>query len=175
MSEIIVARFPDLSHALAAKKDFTRMGQNYTIEPEDIEVVSRGGSRIDILPEVNLPLAHVAGGAIWGAVLGAVFLMPLVGAAVGSVVGYVTGRASDVGIARDYLRQIGRDLAPGEAAVALLARKVDPGAVAATIKHHDGEVMRSSVDGAYEAQIETWDYASETSEKADLRKQPELA
>lgn len=172
MSEIIVARFPDRAHANAAKKDFARMGRNFTIEPEDIEVVARTGAKARVFPEVNMTLAHMAGGAIWGAVIGAVFLMPVLGAAIGSAIGYVTGRASDVGISRDYLRRIGEAIKPGQAAVALLARKADPGAIAETITRHDGEIMRNSLDGA---QIRTYDPHDPESEKADLRNQPDLA
>lgn len=177
MSEIIVARFPDASSAKAARDALARMGQTYQIEPEDIEVVRRkADDDVEIMPELNIRLAHVIGGAIWGAVLGLVFLIPVLGAAFGSAVGYITGRFSDVGIKNSYLEDVGREIEPGEAAVALLARRVDPGALAETIRRFGGQVMRSSLSGRRADQIRTVTAGDATgAEKADLRDQPKLA
>lgn len=175
MSEIIVARFPDHARALAAKADFLRLGETYRVEPEDIEIVTRTAHRTRIIPEVDLPRAQMVGGAIWGAVLGTAFLVPVLGAVIGTGVGYVTGRATDVGISQDVLRDIGQKLEPGQSAVALLARKAEQGAVDEVITRHRGEVLRSSLGGGQADQIETWHPDDPRAEKAEMRNQPTLA
>lgn len=177
MSEIVVARFPNRQTALSARDALARMGRTFQIEPEDIEVVTRSrAGEVTVHPEVNVKIAHVIGGAIWGGVLGTVFLMPLVGAAVGSAVGFLTGRYSDIGIRTAYLEEVGREIGPGEAAVALLARRVDPGAIASTISRFGGNVLRSSLSGQNGDQIRTVSGADASgAEKADLRDQPDLA
>ncbi|MAM63257.1 DUF1269 domain-containing protein [Maritimibacter sp. UBA3975] len=183
MSEIVVATFPDKQKALAARNAMAAMGRNYQIEPSDIEVVSRAPDRaIDIEREVQTAWTHVIGGAVWGAVLGAVFLMPVIGAAVGAGAGFITGRMTDIGIRDAYLRDVGRRIEPGQAAVALLARRVDPGALAATISRFGGKVTRSSLSGRHADQIRTATVREEDgarttrgAEKAEMRDQPDLA
>lgn len=176
MSEIIVARFPDTQTAVALRKALQALARDYTIEAGDIEIVRKDArGRVSRHGEVNLPLAQTIGGAAWGGVLGMVFLMPVIGAVVGAGVGYVTGRSSDVGLSNDYLDEVGGALAPGEAAVALLARKLDGEAVRAQIARFDGEIIRSSLKGGNAAQIDTWDRHDPHSEKADMRDQPTLA
>jgi uncharacterized membrane protein len=183
MSEIVVAKFPNATQAAEARSALTRLGRTYEIEPEDIEIVSRSrADSIAIQPEVNLYWAHVIGGAIWGGVLGVVFLMPAVGIIVGAAVGFVTGRITDVGIRNTYLESVGRQLEKGEAAVALLARRANPGAVAEVIRRFGGTVMRSSLSGRHRDQIRTVTAETEEEtadadggEKAELRDQPKLA
>ena len=177
MSEIVVARFPDAAKAEAARMALAKLGRTYQIEPEDIELVRRGtDGNVEIMPEVNIRLAHVIGGAIWGAVLGVAFLVPVIGAAVGSAAGFLTGRFTDVGLRDAYLRDVGHQIAPGEAAVALLARRVDPDALAETVRRFGGKVIRSSLSGRRADQIRTVTAAdARGAEKASLRDQPELA
>lgn len=146
MSELIAIQVANTETAFALRKDIEALGRKFAVEAEDVAVIERlPDGRVKLHQQVDLIASHAIGGTIWGAVLGAVFLMPIIGAAVGAGVGALTGSLVDIGIDDGFLKDLGRQLAPGTAAVGLLARHVDAGALHELVDTHHGTVMSAAL------------------------------
>jgi uncharacterized membrane protein len=72
-------------------------------------------------------LAGMATGALLGGLVGVLFLNPVAGAVAGAAVGAgegaLAGTVADIGIHDDFIRDVGRSLQPGAAAVLLLVNE----------------------------------------------------
>lgn len=146
MSELIVIAAETHKAAFDLRDRIAEQACDFAVETEDIVVITRGEDGGVTLHTLNNPVAMQAlGGSVWGLGLGAIFLMPLVGAAAGAVAGTLTGRALNVGIDDGFLKEVGQELPPGSAAVALLARRVDPYRLAAIVRTHGGEVLHAAL------------------------------
>ena len=146
MSELIAISVEDAPTAFALRKEIEGLGHDFAVEQEDLVVITREPSgEVRLHPQVNRVAAQAIGGTIWGAVLGAVFLIPAVGAAVGAGVGALAGKLSEAGIDNGFLEDLGRKLAPGRAAVGVLARRIDAEALNALVEAHGGTVLRAAV------------------------------
>lgn len=146
MSELIVMAVDSPSTAFSLRKEIEALGKDFAVEPEDVSVITRAAEgAVKLHPQVNRVAANAIGGTIWGAVLGVVFLMPVIGAAVGAGVGAVSGKLSSAGIDDDFLRRLGTEIAPGTAAVGLLARHVDPDAFDKLVQDYDATVLRAAI------------------------------
>jgi uncharacterized membrane protein len=125
MSDLIIVAFEDEATAFEARAALVGLQKEYLIEMEDVVIVTRGeDGEVKLHQAVNLTAAGAAGGTFWGALIGLLFLNPLVGAAVGAGAGALSGRLSDIGINDDFLRDVGKSLDKGGAAVGVLIRKM---------------------------------------------------
>ena len=146
MSELIVIAADTPEAAFELRDRIAEQARDFAVEVEDIVVVSRAeDDAVRLHTRTNTVAMQALGGGVWGLGLGAVLLMPLVGAAVGAAAGALTGRAPKIGIDDGFLREIGRALAPGSAAVAVLARRVDAYRLAAIVRTHGGEVLHAAL------------------------------
>jgi uncharacterized membrane protein len=85
-------------------------------------------------------------GLFWGTLVGLLFMMPLVGAAVGAASGAISGKLTDVGINDEFMKNVGKTLQSGNAALFLLIRKMTTDKVAAALQGTGGTMLRSSFD-----------------------------
>ena len=146
MSELIVIAADGPEAARRVRDDVIALRHVYAIETEDLVVIDRDADgKVRLQQPVNMVTTRALGGAVWGLGLGAVFLAPLIGAAVGAATGALTGYLSDVGIDDNSLKDFGLRLAPGRSAVALLARRADPEALARLVARHGGDVIRAAL------------------------------
>lgn len=146
MSELLVIAADTPEAAFSLRNRIEDQVRDFAVEIEDVVVIARGeDDAVRLHTRNNTVATQALGGSIWGLGLGAVFLMPLVGAAAGAVAGALTGRALNVGLDDGFLYEIGQELPPGSAAVALLARRVDPYRLAAIVRTHGGEVLHAAL------------------------------
>lgn len=125
MSDLVIVAYPDEATAFEVRAELIRLQKEYLIEMEDVVVVTRDeGGDVHLHQAVNLTATGAIGGTFWGALVGLLFLNPVVGAAVGAGAGALAGRATDIGINDDFLRDVGRSLDKGGSAVCVLIRKM---------------------------------------------------
>ncbi len=131
MSDLVIVAFHDEATAFEVRTELVKLQKEYLIEMEDVVVVTRSDTGDVILNQaVNLTASGALGGGFWGALVGLLFLNPIVGAAVGAGAGALAGRATDIGINDDFLRDIGAALDKGGSAVCVLIRKMTTDKVA---------------------------------------------
>jgi uncharacterized membrane protein len=147
MSDLLVIEFPTEAQADEVRLKLLAMQSEYLIELGDAVVVTKCPEGHVKLNQLFQPVrAGAVSGLFWGTLVGLLFMMPLVGAAVGAASGAISGKLTDVGINDDFMRNVGRTLQSGNAALFLLVRKMTTDKVAAALRGTGGTVLRSSFD-----------------------------
>jgi uncharacterized membrane protein len=101
--------------------------------------------KVRIQQTMNLAGAGAASGALWGTLLGLLFLNPLAGLAVGAASGAIAGKLTDVGINDQLIKDVGRELQDGHAAVFLLARSATVDRVIDALKPFGPTVIQTNL------------------------------
>lgn len=153
MSDLVAVAYPDLATAQKVMETLGKLQKEHTIELEDAAIITRDAEGKVKLHQVNLAAAGAVGGALWGGLIGLIFLAPLLGAAIGAAAGAVSGHFSDIGVDDNFMKELGNHLAPGGAATIILIRKVTPDKVLAEVAPFGGYVLKTSLSGEAEGQL----------------------
>ena len=156
MSDLIVVAFKDEATAFEMRAELVRLQKDYLMDMEDVVIVTRTeGGEVQLHQAVNLTASGAVGGGFWGAFVGMLFLNPLIGAAVGAGAGALAGRAADIGINDDFMRDMGKSLDRGGAAVCVLVRKMTADKVLERLSAFKarGRVVQTSLSHDAEAQL----------------------
>jgi uncharacterized membrane protein len=138
------------------------LAKQQLLELADAAWVERtADGQVKLHQSVNLT-AMMAGsgavtGALWGSLIGLLFLNPLAGAVVGAGVGAGTGALggslTDIGVSDDLIREIGKTLEPGKAAVFFLARNATVDRVIEAIKPYNPKVIQTNLSKDSEREL----------------------
>jgi len=109
--------------------------------------------KIKLHQAVSTAGAGAAGGALWGGLIGLIFFMPLFGMAIGAASGAAAGALSDAGVDDQFMKELGEELAPGNAAVIALVRNVTLDKVLEDVRI-PGRIIRSSLDNETESRLQ---------------------
>jgi uncharacterized membrane protein len=140
MSDLIIVAFQDEATAFGLRAELVKLQTEYLIEMEDVVVVTKAtDGAVKLHQAVNLTASGAVGGTFWGGLIGLLFLNPLVGAAVGAGAGALAGRATDIGINDDFMRDVGASLERGGSALCLLVRKMMADKVIARLAPFQGK------------------------------------
>lgn len=154
MSDLIAVAYRDRRTADTVREQLMRLMAEHAIELEDAVIVDRDNNGNVKLHQMHNPAARGAvGGALWGGLIGFLFLAPLLGMAVGAAAGGASGAMVDVGINDGFMKELGRKLPTGGAALIVLVRRVTPDKVLPHIGQYGGEVMQTSLDDESEARL----------------------
>lgn len=154
MADLIIIAYSDLATAEAARAKIMELQKEYLIEVGDAVVTERqpdGAVKLHQL--INTTAAGAAGGALWGTLIGLLFLNPLLGATAGAAGGALSGYLTDVGIDDAFLKDTAGALAPGQAALCVLVRKMTADKVLAAMAHFGGTVLRTNLTAEQEAKL----------------------
>jgi uncharacterized membrane protein len=159
MSELLVISCADEDAALDLRVTLQDLRKQGLFRAEDIVVVTREtNGAVHLLQLTNTTAMGAIGGAVWGGVLGLVFLSPVIGAAIGAGTGAIAGHATDLGLNDSFLRDAGKHLPKGGAAVFLLIPKAGAAPLMAQLKtlgHTDAQVLRSDLHPDFRDRLET--------------------
>ena len=137
MSHLVVVGFPTVEEAEDVRKELAGLQQQHLISLEDAVVVERDKQgHVHLRQAVNLTTAGAISGGFWGSLIGLIVLNPLLGAAVGAGVGAASGTLADMGINDEFMRELGRTLPEGNAALCLLVRTVTVDRVLEKLQGH---------------------------------------
>ncbi|HQT75526.1 MAG: hypothetical protein B7Z80_09600 [Rhodospirillales bacterium 20-64-7] len=147
MSDLVVIAFPSEDAAEKVRQRLLELQKEYLIELGDAVIaVKQPNGRVKLNQLFSPTAAGAVSGTFWGALVGLIFLMPLAGAALGAASGALGGALTDLGIDDDFMRDIGKTLNAGDAALFLLIRKLSADKVLADLKGVGGTVLRTSFD-----------------------------
>jgi len=147
MSDLVVIAFPTEARAEEIRDKILGMQKEYLIDLADAVVaVKREDGQIKLNQMVNTTAMGAASGTMWGAIIGMIFLMPLAGAALGAASGAIGGALTDIGINDKFMKDVAGAIAPGQAALFLLIRKVTADKVLEGLSGIGGTVLRTSFD-----------------------------
>jgi uncharacterized membrane protein len=146
MSELIVIGYPDKDTALAAAGDVGEMSKEYLIKLEKVAVIWRepDGKVKSEIPH-GIVAAGTLGGMFWGMLIGLLFLVPIGGMIVGGAMGALMGKASDLGIKKEFQTDVQELVKPGTAALMMVVSQWTEDRVLPQLQTHGGTVLRTSL------------------------------
>ena len=154
MSTLLAIAYPDTETAEKVRSELIQATKEKLVELQDAVVVEhQADGKIKLHQAVNTTATGAAGGAMWGGLIGLLFLAPLVGMAVGAASGALGGKATDLGVNDDFLKQLGDRLEPGAAALIALGRSDAPDKLLERLKPYGGHVIQTSLDTEEEERL----------------------
>jgi uncharacterized membrane protein len=152
MSDLVAIAYPDVDTAKQVAANVVQLQKGHEIELDDMVIVERQSDDKVKLHQPSATGAGAASGALWGGVIGMIFLVPLFGMALGAAAGAAGGAMSDYGIDDKFMKELGKELDPGDAALLLLIREFSADKVLPKIQI-EGKVLQSSLDDATEQRL----------------------
>jgi uncharacterized membrane protein len=101
-------------------------------------VVRRADGKVKVKQANNLVGAGAFGGAFWGMLIGLLFFAPWLGLAVGAITGAIAGKATDIGVDDNFIKQVTNQLQPGTSAIFLMVRESTPDRVMEQLRGIEG-------------------------------------
>ena len=127
--------------------------KGHDIELDDVVVVERKEDGKVKLHQPSLGGLGAASGALWGGLIGLIFFVPLFGMAIGAAAGAAGGALSDTGVDDDFMKRLGEELAPGNAALIVLVRNMSADKVLPQIRI-PGTVIQTSLSNEDEQRLQ---------------------
>ncbi|MER5966047.1 DUF1269 domain-containing protein [Streptomyces sp. NPDC002057] len=156
MSELIVLGYEDRAVAERAFAEVRKLESRQVVELTGVAVVSvdaDGETHVDTPArrEGQIALSATAG-ALWGMVFGLVILTPAIGV-VGAAVGGLIGKLNQMGVDNTFRDKVRSLLAPGSAAVVVMASRIAEGEFAAAMEKFGGTVLKTSLSEEGEREL----------------------
>jgi uncharacterized membrane protein len=154
MSTLVAIAYPDRDTAEQVRQELIQATKEHLVRLEDAVIVEHQlDGKIKLHQAMNTTGAGAAGGAMWGGLIGLIFLAPLLGMAVGAATGAIGGKAADVGVADDFMKDLGARLQPGAAALIALGSSDARDKLIDRVKGYGGEIIQSSLGTDAEEQL----------------------
>jgi uncharacterized membrane protein len=149
MSHLVAIAYPDVATATEVRNRLMEMQRDNVIQMEDAVVVEkRSDDKIRLHQSNSSAGRGAAWGPMWGGLIGLVFFAPFISMAVGAAAGATGGAMTDPGIDNDFMKQLGKNLQPGGAALFVLAIQTSPDKIIAEIGQNGGKVVKTSLSKA---------------------------
>ena len=106
-------------------------------------------------------------GGFWGLLIGLLFLAPIFWGVLGALLGAVIGKATYLGIDKEFIKQVGDSLDPGGSALFMLVIEATPDRVLEEMKKFGGEVYQTSLSNEDEEKLRQALGQSQVKDSAD--------
>ena len=154
MSTLVVIDYESEVKAEEVRLSLLKMQKDYLIDLVDAVVVVRDEKgKVRLRQLHNLTAAGAASGGFWGALMGLIFLNPLFGFAIGAAAGAISGALRDVGIDDNFMKELGRTLKPGTAALCVLIRQMTADKVLEELQKYGGTLIKTNLCNENEAKL----------------------
>jgi membrane protein len=154
MSTLVAIAYPDKGTAEQARQELIQATKEHLLRLEDAVIVEHGpDGKIKLNQAMSTTGAGAAGGALWGGLIGLIFLAPLFGMAVGAASGALAGKASDVGVDDNFMKELGNKLQPGSAALIALGSTDARDKLIERLRPYGGEIVQTSLGTEEEEQL----------------------
>lgn len=155
MSNLIAVAYDDVGTARSVLGTLHELSVEHAITLDDAVIAERRpDGKIKLHQTMKPAAAGAAGGALWGGLIGLLFLAPFLGMAIGAATGGAVGAMADVGVDDRFLKDLGSDLQPGNAAVIVLVRESTPDKVLPRIAPYGGHVIHTSLSDEAEGRLQ---------------------
>ena len=154
MSELVVIAFDSEAKAEEVRDRLLDLQKTHIVRLADAVIATKRPSGRVRLNQIASPATSGAlAGGFWGLLIGALFLMPHIGLFVGAATGGLAGALTDVGVDDDFMRELGRELDAGSAALFLLINRMTEDKLLDELRGVGGRVLRTSLDHGKEEQL----------------------
>ncbi|MFE5833113.1 DUF1269 domain-containing protein [Streptomyces sp. NPDC056488] len=155
MSELIVIGYEDHAVAREAFKAVQQLRADHVVELNGLAVVRvdpDGETHVDTPAKTEEIALSATAGALWGLVFGMIVLTPGIGV-VGAALGGLIGKLNQMGVDRGFRQKVSDLLAPGSAAVVIMASKITEDRFAAAMEPFGGTVLKTSLSEESEREL----------------------
>ncbi|WP_435187266.1 DUF1269 domain-containing protein [Streptomyces sp. bgisy126] len=155
MSELIVIGYEDHAVARKAFKAVQQLRDDHVVELNGLAVVrvdQDGETHVDTPAKTEEIALSATAGALWGLVFGMIVLTPGIGV-VGAALGGLIGKLNQMGVDRGFRQKVSDLLAPGSAAVVIMASKITEDRFAAAMEPFGGTVLKTSLSEESEREL----------------------
>ncbi len=154
MPYTVVIKYDSPDQAAKVRATIHDLSKQGLVKLDDAAMVSRSeDGKLDVHNEIDR-------GVKWGALIGggigllvAGIFAPLAGVAVGALAGAGIGATVDLGLPKDYVKEVGDGLAPGQSALFMIVREGDADATLAALRQHSGHVLQTSLPANLDASL----------------------
>ncbi|GAA2526617.1 DUF1269 domain-containing protein [Pilimelia columellifera] len=155
MSDLIAVSYPSAEAAQSALRQLHGLEKQMLIQLDDAVVVERRADGKMKIHQTNGAVGAASlGGAAWGGLIGLLFLAPLLGMALGAGAGALAGSTADLGVDDNFVRSLGTELEPGNAALVLLVRSMTEDKVLQQMHgQHGGKLLKTSLSTEEETRL----------------------
>jgi uncharacterized membrane protein len=153
VSDLVAIAYKDVPTAQQVAGNLGEAVKAHEIELEDLVIVEHRDDGKVKLHQPSMAGLGAAGGALWGGLIGLIFFMPLFGMAIGAAAGAAGGALTDRGVNDDFMKKLGAELQPGNAALILLISKVSPDKIIPKIQI-PGTVIQTSLSNEDEQALQ---------------------
>ena len=155
MPELIAIGYDDEETAQRAAEEVYRLADDLIIEPEAVAVIVRDEKGRYRVVTNHHPVAEgVTWGMLWGALFGLLFFVPVFGLAIGGVFGALFGALEQVGVSKEFQREVRDMVQPGTSALFLVVDKVTPDKAIDALSKYGGKVLKSSLSTDAEQKLQ---------------------
>jgi uncharacterized membrane protein len=155
MSDLIAIGYPDETTADEAAAEARQLARDLIIEPDAIAVIVRDKDGDFHVHTSHHPVgAGASWGMFWGFLFGLLFFVPFFGLAIGAGLGALMGKASKIGLDREFEEQVRDMLKPGTSALFLMVEKVTPDKAVEAMSKFGGTVLKSSLSKEGEKELQ---------------------
>jgi uncharacterized membrane protein len=154
MSTLVAIAYPDVSTAEQVRQELARAMKEHIVTLEDAVVVEhRPDGKIKLHQAASATGAGAAGGALWGGLIGLLFLAPIFGMAVGAATGALAGKATDLGVDDNFVKELGAKMPPGGAALIALGSTDARDKLIERLRPYGGEIIQTSLSSEEEENL----------------------
>jgi uncharacterized membrane protein len=154
MSHLLVITFDDPEEAAQVRKTLSSEENRGLLSLEDSAVVAVDPQgKVHVKNEVDrgVAIGAIGGGAL-GLLIGGLFF-PLAGLLIGALGGALVGKSLDLGIDKQFVKEVTDDMQPGTSAIFLVIREADADAALAALKPYKGTVRYTSYPSEVEEEV----------------------
>ncbi|MFE8942181.1 MULTISPECIES: DUF1269 domain-containing protein [unclassified Streptomyces] len=155
MSELIVIGYDDHAVARKAFEEVQKLRDDHVVELNGLAVVridEDGETHVDTPAKTEQIALSATAGALWGLVFGMIVLTPGIGV-VGAALGGLIGKLNQMGVDRGFRQKVSDLLAPGSAAVVVMASKITEDRFATAMEPFGGTVLKTSLPEESEREL----------------------
>ena len=165
MSDLIVLAFDNEASAFQMRDKLLSLQKQQLITLSDAAIVIRDKKGKPKVKQLHSLVGSGAlGGAFWGMLIGLLFFAPWLGMAAGALGGALGGKMTDIGVDDNFIKEVGKTIEPGHAALFLLVEKVTADKVLPELSSFDAKVIQTSLTNEQEAKLREAFGASEIEE-----------
>ena len=147
MSNIVVITFDNMEEAGKVRESIRQQEKSGTISLDDSAVVVKDeDGKVHVKNQLDRGVKIGAvGGGLLGLLLAGIFF-PVAGIVVGVLGGMGVGSLADLGIQKDFVKDVSNAIKPGTSAIFLIVRESNPTVALAALRPYKGEVYHTSLD-----------------------------
>ena len=153
MSDLIVMTFDQHDEAERVRQTLRELERAGRLSLDDAAVsVKDADGKFHVADEID---RGVKIGALGGGLLGLLmsFLFPVVGVVLGAAGGALVGRSLDMGIDKEFVKDVTASLQPNSSALFVLVREADLTFTIAALEPYEGTLFHTSLDPDVEAEL----------------------